>query len=130
MLTRKQLKDIAAARLKDAEVLFKGKRYDGAVYLCGYVIEITLKARVCRTLKWTGFPATSKEFDGLASFKTHDFDVLLLLCGRESVKTTHLADWSVVKTWKPESRYQPPGGITQTVAHDTIEATRRLLKVI
>ena len=131
MLTRSQLRQSARAKLEDAEVLFRGRRYDGAAYLCGYVIELALKARICTTLKWTtGFPATSREFEGLLSFKTHDLDLLLRLSGRESVKTQHLADWSVVKTWKPELRYQPPGATKRPLARSTIDATRRLLGVL
>jgi hypothetical protein len=42
MITTKDLRSIAKARLKDAEVLSDAKRYDGAVYLCGYAVEINL----------------------------------------------------------------------------------------
>jgi hypothetical protein len=48
------------SRLKDAKALLAAKRYDGSVYLCGYSVEIGLKARICRTLKWDGFPSTNK----------------------------------------------------------------------
>lgn len=93
MISTKELKKIALARLKDAEILYKGRRYDGAVYLCGYAIELTLKAKVCKTLKWSGFPSTSSEFQGLQSFKTHRLDLLLSLSAQESkIKTTHFAD--------------------------------------
>ena len=36
MLDRKDIKAIAKARLKDAQVLLRGNRYEGAIYLCGY----------------------------------------------------------------------------------------------
>jgi len=38
MIKRTELRDIAKARIKDAEVLWMAKRYDGAVYICGYAI--------------------------------------------------------------------------------------------
>ncbi len=57
-------------------------RYDGAVYLAGYTVELALKARICEVLNWSGYPATSKEFDGYRSFRTHDLRVLLSLSGR------------------------------------------------
>ncbi len=83
MISIQELKRIASARLKDAEILYQGKRYDGAVYLCGYAVELTLKAKICKILKWSGFPSTNSEFQGLQSFKTHRLDLLLSLSGQE-----------------------------------------------
>lgn len=130
MISRSDLRRIAKARLKDAEVLFRGRRYDGAVYLCGYAMELTLKARICRTLRWGGFPESGKEFTGLQSFKTHDLELLLRLAGRDGVRTTHLADWSVVVNWDPESRYQTPGNVTRSAADSMIRSTRILVGVL
>lgn len=79
MITLKDLRLIARARLQDSEVLFKAGRYDGAAYLAGYAVEIALKTRICKTLKWLGFPETAKEFENYASLKTHKLDVLLHL---------------------------------------------------
>ncbi|MBI1923693.1 HEPN domain-containing protein, partial [Candidatus Poribacteria bacterium] len=81
MISKDDLRKIARAKLKDAEVLYKNRRYDGAVYLCGYTIETVLKARICRTLKWEGFPSTRSEFQSYQSFRTHDLVVLLTLSG-------------------------------------------------
>ena len=95
MLTRAELLKIAEARLKDAEVLFNSKRYDGAIYLCGYAVEVALKARICSTLRWNGYPMTSNEFKNFQSFKTHSLDVLLSLSGVESkIKTKFLGNYS------------------------------------
>jgi HEPN domain-containing protein len=110
MLTRAELRKIARARIQDARVLFRGRRYDGAVYLCGYAVELALKARICTVLHWPGFPSTSAEFKGLQSFKVHELDVLLRLAGREAkIKASYPVDWSVVTQWDPEVRYQPIG---------------------
>jgi HEPN domain-containing protein len=81
MLSTKDLRAIARARLEDARVLLQAKRYDGALYLCGYAIELALKARICRTLRWLGFPDSDKDFKGLSSLKTHDLEVLLRFLG-------------------------------------------------
>jgi len=43
MPTRNELKELAKLRLKEAETLFEAELYDGAVYLCGYVIEFALQ---------------------------------------------------------------------------------------
>lgn len=45
MITIAELETIAQARLLDAEALIIAERYDGAAYICGYAIELSLKAR-------------------------------------------------------------------------------------
>ena len=108
MLTRRDLRTISRARLGDARVLLRQRRHDGAVYPSGYAVELALKARICVTLKWPGFPSTRKEFEGYSSFRTPDLDVLLHLSGREArVKSTLFAEWSSVGRWNPEIRYDP-----------------------
>src|SRR5688500_326916 len=110
MIAATDLRSIARARLRDAQVLLRAKRFDGAFYLCGYAVEVALKARICRTLKWSGFPDAAHDFRGLQSLKTHDLEILLRLSGVEArVKTKHLAEWSAVLDWNPEKRYQPIG---------------------
>jgi len=131
MLTEQELSAIARARLQDAEVLFSDGRYDGAEYLCGYAVEIALKARICKTLSWSGYPSTNKEFQNLQSFKTHDLDVLLSLSGVEAkIKTDHLADWSAVEPWDPAARYKPIGTATGQDVGLMIESAKNLLEVL
>jgi HEPN domain-containing protein len=38
MISKNDLRKRARTKLKDAEILLKNKRYDGAVYLSGYEI--------------------------------------------------------------------------------------------
>jgi len=131
MITRSELRKIARERLKDAEALLKAGRYDGATYLGGYVVELALKNRICKTLRWSGFPQTRGEFQSFQSFKTHDLDVLLSLSGLEDkIKTKYFAEWSAVATWDPEVRYNPIGSASKTDAELLIEAARKLLKVL
>lgn len=131
MLSRRELKQIARARLKDAEVLFGAKRYDGASYLCGYAVEIALKAKVCETLKWKGFPSTKGEFGNYQSFKTHSLDVLLTLSGvEEKIKKRYLTDWSVVAEWDPEARYKPIGKVSEGDSRLMIESTKALMAAL
>jgi HEPN domain-containing protein len=129
MLDCKDIRALAKARLKDAQVLLRGKRYEGAIYLCGYAIELGLKARICQTLGWTGYPATNSEFNEYRSFKTHDLDVLLHLSGIEAkIKTQLLAEWSAVAQWDPESRYNPIGKAKPADAALMVASTKALLK--
>ncbi len=88
MISTADLKLIARARLKDADVLFRNKRYDCAVYVCGYAVEVALKARVCQTLSWAGFPETNSEFAQYKSLQTHNLDTLLHLSGIEAAIKT------------------------------------------
>ena len=56
MIDRTELRKIASERLKDADALLAADRYDGAIYLGGYVVELALKSRICVVLNWKGFP--------------------------------------------------------------------------
>ena len=62
MATKTELRILAKARLKEAQILFEAKRYDAATYLCGYAMELALKARICQTLGYIHFPQSNKEF--------------------------------------------------------------------
>lgn len=120
------LKRISRERLKDAKALLKQKRYDGGVYLCGYAVEIALKARICKTLKWTAFPTSRDKY---RSFYVHDLDILLNLSGLEKViKSSLLVEWSVVGTWDPEVRYASVGAADESDLSLMINATENLLK--
>lgn len=128
MLSAANLKAIARARLADAEALLKTGRFDGSTYLCGYVVELALKIRICKTLKWPGFPENRGEFEGLQTFKTHDLDILLRLSGREQyIKVTMFSEWTVVSQWNPEVRYQAVGTVPSSTAQDMISAAQKIL---
>jgi HEPN domain-containing protein len=131
MLSVRELRVIATARLRDAEALLKARRFDGAVYLCGYAVEIALKARICKTLDWAEFPQTNKEFEGLLSLRTHDLDVLLRLSGVErKIKGTHLAQWSLVQDWRPEKRYSSIGTAKKRDANEMVQSARALVRAL
>lgn len=122
---------MARGRLKDAQALLDAGRYDGAIYLGGYVVEIALKNKICKTLKWSGFPQTNKEFQGYQSFKTHDLNVLLSLSGMEAqIKTNYVTEWSAVIIWDPELRYNLIGSTSNTAAEELIQAAQTLLRVL
>lgn len=131
MLSRGDLRHIAQARLQDARALRDRGRYDGAVYLCGYAIEVALKARICQTLRWPGFPSTSREFEGKQSFRTHNLELLLHLSGMEPlILSRYLGQWWAVSDWVPEFRYRVVGSATPSNADDMIAAARILVRVL
>jgi len=131
MIPKNDLRKIALARLKDAQLLFDKGRYDGAAYLCGYAVEVGLKWRICRTLHWKEFPSSKSEFQDLQSFRTHNLEALLHLSGIEvKIRNRYRSEWSSVGTWNPEDRYKSVGTATKNGAFLMMEATRTLLKVI
>jgi len=134
MITLNELETIAQARLLDAEALIIAGRYDGAAYICGYAIELWLKARICKTLKWSGFPSSNSEFQNYQSFKVHNLDVLLHLSGMEDEikinNPNHMADWSNVSAWNPESRYKTSSLTSELEATTMLNSVKRLITVL
>ncbi len=131
MLDIKELKKLSKGRIKESELLFLNKKYDTSAYLCGYAIELALKYRICKCLKWPNFPTTNAEFGDLRYMKTHDYETLLRLTGKsDNVKTKFLAEWSVVSKWNPENRYQPLGTIVMTDSRDMIDSTKRIVEAL
>jgi HEPN domain-containing protein len=59
-------------RLGDAEALLKAKRWNGAIYLAGYVIECLLKVAVCLRQGVRVLPS---------EYETHNYDALLQAAG-------------------------------------------------
>lgn len=132
MIARLELERSAREYLRAARILQRRTHgsYDAAHYLCGYAVELALKARICRTLNWTSYPPTSGH-EKYRSLLVHNPETLLTFSGVESrIKPALATDWSVVKDWNPEQRYEPVGTVTARDAADMIAATRNLLKVL
>lgn len=131
MINVANLRRLARTRLKDAQVLLKTNRFDGAVYMVGYSVEIVLKARICKTLRWADFPTTQDEFKGLGSFRIHKLPMLLRLSGRDQlIKTKYFAEWSAVAAWDTETRYRPAGTASKGDAETMILSAKTLLSVL
>ena len=130
--TPQELKKLAKSRLQESEILFSNRKYDAAVYLCGYAIELALKARICKTLKWTEFPDVSVK--NPQTFKTHHLITLLALSGIESkVKSICLTEWTIITQgikWEPELRYQKIGSFARIDAADMLNSVKTLLKIL
>jgi HEPN domain-containing protein len=119
------LKAVARAKLKDAQHLYNGRRYDSAFYLCGYAVEAALKYRLCRTHGWSEYHYK----EPFRSFVTHDRRVLLRLSGTETrIKSRFRAEWSEVTTWSVERRYDPVGTASDATTRRFIEAARLLIR--
>ena len=131
MIARVDPRALAQTRLDDAICLHAVGRHHGSVYLCGYAVELILKARICETLGWAGYPDTRAEFADLASFKVHNFGTLLRLTGQENrIKASHLADWSICAQWAPEDRYKVSTAWSEVESEAMIEASKRLMAAL
>lgn len=127
MIPPSQMKTLARARLRDAKALFRAGRYDAAAYISGYAVEIALKARISRTLRWDGFPETQSEWEGLQGLKTHKLPLLLRFSGQEPrIRERYITEWNNVMKWDPIQRYLPPG----STAPGTVEAMLRSVQVL
>jgi len=126
MPTRQELKKLAKTRLLEAKALFDKGLYDGACYLAGYVIELALKARVCRILDMTDYPESG---DMSRLFKTHKYDDLVKLSGLErkfeeakKLNSVLFTNWSLVTVRSEEFRYRPVGTNSKKRAQEIINA--------
>lgn len=123
MSTRRELQRLACLRLREAEALFNSGCHDGCAYLCGYVVELALKAAICATLGIADYPDDRLK----GAFKTHDFDDLKLLAGMEqafTATTALLTNWSMASKWRSQRRYEPEGTYDQVAANEILEAVR------
>lgn len=134
MLSVDDLFKIAKCRFEDAKFLAVNKRFDSAAYLCGYALELILKRQIAIHLDWKdGYPESKKDFERLASFKTHDLSDLLHLSGLEQkLKANTKLDvfWRVAKSWEVEQRYRRIGEWTAAETNGIIDATRNVLNWI
>ncbi len=90
----------AYERLLDARVLARreNKRYTGAVYLGGYVIECLLKAAICVEQRTERLPA---------KYRTHELETLLEATGYRPTMTPEIASkFRILIGWNVMLRYQ------------------------
>ena len=118
--------EAALKHLQDAEVLLKGRRFDGAAYLSGYVVECALKTliqvesdRVRRPHELTGL---LDEMDVLAvRAKTRT--------GRLYVRVAAALRTADVLRWKPPMRYRGPE-VTSSEAEAWFQEAREAYDLI
>jgi len=125
-LTGNDLKKLARLRLREADSLYQQGFYDGCVYLCGYVVECVLKARICKFLKLSKYPSDGEHGK---IFKTHNFGILKLLAGLEGEITITknkalFENWSTATSWDPEQRYSPAGTSGREEAADILASIK------
>ena len=113
--------------MKEAEILYENGMCDGAFYLAGYSVELTLKAKICERL---GIPnlydesdASTNSIKGIGeirkTLKTHNLSTLLIFSGLkvkfDNDKATNIelakSNSLIVNAWDENARYKPCGHI-------------------
>lgn len=94
-------------------MLLRSQRYEGVYYLSGYVVECALKACIAKLTRRHDFP----DKETVNRSYRHNLSDLVGVAGlelelRRQMKADRLfeVNWSVVKDWSEQSRYQRPTG--------------------
>ena len=122
-MNKTELENLAAIRIKEAEILLMADCYHGAYYLAGYALECTLKACITKQVKQFDFPNKQLANDSY----THNPAKLLITAGlrqelgkQENQNEEFKLNWAVVNKWSEESRYEH--AIEKQDAHDLFNA--------
>ena len=147
MISKPTIKALVNRRLDDAKVLLNNRRYLATIYIAGYALELALKYRICRIMKFTnGFPETRAEFDTyyfdttkvflrstireLRDIRHHNLPILLRYSGEQiNIISNFTSDWDIVKNWNPEMRYLN-SIIRRQRAHDFLKSARVIINEI
>lgn len=142
MISKPALKTLINRHLLDGKVLLNNRRYATAIYISGYAVELVLKYRICRLLRFgNGYPETTGEFNAYArgrsrftgttirdvrDLKIHNLRDLLFYSGEEIKFTTSLnPEWGIVQSWDVFMRYNP--GIIRKGRADAFYAAAKKL---
>lgn len=140
MISIEEIEKLATTRLNDARILSKNKSPHGAIYLCGYAIELGLKAIICKNLNTDGsiskshIPNTKEEFRVVSAITTHKLEDLSNLIPSNIIKllrTKYVNEWNIVQQWNPEMRYGPirNKGLKKE-ADNILKATQKILNFL
>ena len=127
LVDKQHLQKLAKMRLKDAQARLGRRRWSGAYYLSGYVVECALKACLLKHLGESGSIFGSPGYlRQLADCWTHDLVKLVNLAGLDadfgaarSANPVLGGYWGITKDWKETSRYDEK---TETDARELFEA--------
>lgn len=123
-----EILQLADNKFKCAEILAEAGMYDDAYYMCGYAIELYLKASVCKLLDLDDFFNTEKmqsrrllpgkstvsNFRQLyKQYMIHDLEQLIIFSGLfkevTALDNTNFQlkfDWLIILEWSEQSRYK------------------------
>ncbi len=129
------IRALASLRLEEARILADNGKPDGAFYLAGYSVELTLKARIAEQFGIESLFAdkvsAADEFTDIGKVKnlvqTHNLFLLLVISGlrlpyfeQRRQDKVFLAFDPLLWTWNERLRYQSPGRTSQQNVTDFI----------
>lgn len=107
-MKRNELQSMANLRVKDSELLLLAGHWSAAYYLCGYAVELGLKACISKQFAVNTIPDRTL----VSKIFTHDFDVLIGLAGLRTELKAEIdrsadfgGSWGICKEWTPDARY-------------------------
>jgi len=112
-MNRNDLRELALIRLKEARVLLKNGNYEGAYYICGYVVECGLKACIAKHTKRHDFPDKQTVDESYTHVLTKLVKIAGLgpnLDGEIKNNPNFAVNWTIVKDWSEASRYEKHTG--------------------
>lgn len=133
-MNRREFRELARLRLREAKALLDSRSYSGAYYLCGYMIECGLKACIARQTSLYEFPDKKRAYDSY----THDLESLVKTAGLDTdLKAKIAADpqfavnWSITKDWNEGTRYQKHTRLEAESLYDAVtDATHGVFRWI
>ena len=150
MISLRNLKYLSAQKINDADTLLRHARNNGAIYLMGYALELSLKRTISLIFGFAqGFPETGPDFNlyarqinhlhslnigirisNVRQFRIHDLDILLDYSGqRLRIDSLLFSEWRIVNKWTPGNRYVRTH-VTAQRAHDFIQAAKLIIHEI
>ena len=126
METPGAIRSLAALRLEEAETLIQQGKPDGAFYLAGYSVELTLKAKISERLGVSSLfaekPLPNEVFTDISKLRqlaqTHNLVLLLVLSGlrtayeqQKAINATFFKFDDLLWTWSEQLRYRLPGRV-------------------
>ena len=99
-----ELRQMANERIKDAEALIDGKRWEFAYYAAGYAVECALKSCVLARMIYTGWVFDDDVKKKVDDCRTHEFLKLIQIAGlwdelNNALKTSLAAGDEFVGNW-------------------------------
>src|SRR5438067_379118 len=109
-MNRADFRKLAELRIKEAKVLLDARSHAGAYYLAGYAVECAIKACIAKRTKRSEFPPDPQ---AVRDMYVHDVTKLLkpadlntALDQETRQNPQFLSNWSLVKSWSEQSRYE------------------------
>lgn len=118
-MNRSDLQRLSELRLGDAQLLLEAGHLESAYYLLGYAVECTLKSRIAMRIREFDFPDKKLANECYV----HDLSKLLSVAGLKNQlvwdgKENEALErnWSLVKEWSEDARYEPVMDREQVIA--------------